>query len=243
MGPRWKITLFIPGCRDCNKLWLTARRCSCFPRRKTQAGADQSCWCWGWENPQNQVEGGGYCNLWTIFQSMSRSPLVSLWGEIKKSTYCSVSSCMCAEEERRSSVWGGEEQMLSLIRFNDHKSKNREGWVKEERWLIHAKGNVVQSQACGSVCSFTPQFVSEEKSRCSPQMKKKKSLNREENIDTYLLFPPLLPLVLCVLQHLFPPQIKEIRWICVKLEAFLPIIPADKKKGLFGSGFWSKRLQ
>lgn len=49
-------------------------------------------------------------------------------------------------------------------------------------------------------------------------------------VYTYLLFPPLLPLVLCVLQHLFSPKVKEVRWIGVELQALLSIIPADISK-------------
>lgn len=46
-------------------------------------------------------------------------------------------------------------------------------------------------------------------------------------VQTYLLFPPLLPLVLCVLQHLLSPQVKEVGWIGVELQTLLPIVPAE----------------
>lgn len=46
-------------------------------------------------------------------------------------------------------------------------------------------------------------------------------------LHTYLLFSPLLPLVLCVLQHLLPPKVKEVGWIGVELQTLLPIVPAD----------------
>lgn len=46
-------------------------------------------------------------------------------------------------------------------------------------------------------------------------------------VHTYLLFPPLLPLVLCVLQHLLSPKVKEVGWIGVELQTLLPIVPAD----------------
>lgn len=45
--------------------------------------------------------------------------------------------------------------------------------------------------------------------------------------QTYLLFPPLLPLVLSVLQHLLPPQVKEVGWIGVELQALLSIVSAS----------------
>lgn len=48
--------------------------------------------------------------------------------------------------------------------------------------------------------------------------------------DTYFLFPPLLPLVLCVLQHLLPPQVKKVGRIGVELQALLPIIPLAKQQ-------------
>lgn len=41
----------------------------------------------------------------------------------------------------------------------------------------------------------------------------------------YLLFPLLLPLVLCVLQHLLSPQVKEVGGVCVELQPLLTIIP------------------
>lgn len=46
---------------------------------------------------------------------------------------------------------------------------------------------------------------------------------------TYFLFPPLLPLVLCVLQHLLPPQVKEVGRIGVELQTLFPIIPLQKE--------------
>lgn len=46
-------------------------------------------------------------------------------------------------------------------------------------------------------------------------------------LHTYLLFSPLLPLVLCVLQHLLSPKVKEVGWIGVELQTLLPIVPAD----------------
>lgn len=49
-------------------------------------------------------------------------------------------------------------------------------------------------------------------------------------LHTYLLFSPLLPLVLCVLQHLLSPKVKEIGWVGVELQTLLPIIPADVEK-------------
>lgn len=49
-------------------------------------------------------------------------------------------------------------------------------------------------------------------------------------VQTYLLFPLLLPLVLCVLQHLLSPQVKEVGRIGVKLQTLLPIVPADGQK-------------
>lgn len=47
---------------------------------------------------------------------------------------------------------------------------------------------------------------------------------------TYLLFPPLLPLVLRVLQHLLSPQVKEVGRVGVELQAFFPVVPADGQK-------------
>lgn len=47
---------------------------------------------------------------------------------------------------------------------------------------------------------------------------------------TYFLFPPLLPFVLCVLQHLLPPQVKEVGRIGVELQTLFPIVPLQKKK-------------
>ncbi len=49
-------------------------------------------------------------------------------------------------------------------------------------------------------------------------------------VQTYLLFPPFLPLVLRVLQHLLSPQVKEVRRIGVELQALLPIVPAEGEK-------------
>lgn len=48
-------------------------------------------------------------------------------------------------------------------------------------------------------------------------------------VQTYLLFPPLLPLVLCVLQHLLSPQVEEVGWIGVELQTLLPVVPADRE--------------
>ena len=45
----------------------------------------------------------------------------------------------------------------------------------------------------------------------------------------YLLFPLLLPLVLCVLQHLLSPQVKEVGGVGVELQPLLTIIPAGGK--------------
>lgn len=42
---------------------------------------------------------------------------------------------------------------------------------------------------------------------------------------SYFLLPLLFPLILCVLQHLLLPQVKEVRRICIELESFLVIIP------------------
>lgn len=47
---------------------------------------------------------------------------------------------------------------------------------------------------------------------------------------THLLFPSLLPLVLRVLQHLLPPQVEEVGWVGVELQALLPVIPAEGQK-------------
>lgn len=57
---------------------------------------------------------------------------------------------------------------------------------------------------------------------------------------TYFLFPPLLPLVLCVLQHLLPPQVKEVGRIGVELETLFPIVPLQKKKN---HTFWLMTVQ
>ena len=43
----------------------------------------------------------------------------------------------------------------------------------------------------------------------------------------YLLLPLLFPLVLCVLQHLFLPQVKEVGWVSVELKCFLVVIPTE----------------
>lgn len=48
-------------------------------------------------------------------------------------------------------------------------------------------------------------------------------------VQTYLLFPPLLPLVLRVLQHLLSPQVEEVGWIGVELQTLLPVVPADRE--------------
>lgn len=49
-------------------------------------------------------------------------------------------------------------------------------------------------------------------------------------VPTYLLFPPLLPLVLRVLQHLFSPQVKEVGRVGVELQTLLPIVPAGRQR-------------
>lgn len=47
------------------------------------------------------------------------------------------------------------------------------------------------------------------------------------SISLYLLLPFFLPLVLSVLQHLLPPQVKEVGWVSVELQSLLPIIPTE----------------
>ena len=44
----------------------------------------------------------------------------------------------------------------------------------------------------------------------------------------YLLFPLLLPLVLCVLQHCFSPQVEEVGGVSVELQPLLVVIPTGQ---------------
>lgn len=50
--------------------------------------------------------------------------------------------------------------------------------------------------------------------------------------ELYLLLPLLFPLVLCILEHLFLPQVKKVRGIGVEFKCFLVVIPTkiDNKK-------------
>lgn len=47
---------------------------------------------------------------------------------------------------------------------------------------------------------------------------------------THLLSPLFFSLVLCGLQHLLPPEDKEVRGVCVELKCILLIISIERKK-------------
>lgn len=55
-------------------------------------------------------------------------------------------------------------------------------------------------------------------------------LHTDTHTHTHLLFSPLLPLVLRVLQHLLPPEVEEVGRVGVELEALLPVVPAEEQK-------------
>lgn len=133
----------------------------------------------------------------------------------------------------------------------------KDGWLISECWLINASDYVVwihvgESVQSGGTCEsereestgsllFTPTSpvhnietsTNEESALSSLEQHSKDARSRacpHTHTHTHLLFPSLLPLVLRVLQHLLSPQVKEVGWVGVELQALLPIIPAGDQK-------------